>query len=260
MVQSPATFASSTAAAIVPPAARLYSVQRAPPSAKIVHLVRHAEGLHNVSPDHKTPPFLDSPLTPQGIEQCRQLSSRTKDLNVEVVLSSPLTRCLQTAMYSYEAALSPEKTAGDAKYGVPLVAQEDWRETVNFLCDARRPTSELRLSFPSADFSCVTSESDPVWGEYETKFGCYKTHTGLRESNDGVSLERRVRAAWAAVADRPEMNVAVVSHSAIFMHMFTPYHDELKGVVTYEDDDVRELMTAEGFGNCEMRTVAFEAP
>ena len=69
-------------------------------------------------------------------------------------------------------------------------------------------------------------------------------------------MRQRARKAWQTIAERPadENSIAVVAHSAIFMHMFT--RPEL-GVVYYEDTDAKQLMQ-DGFLNCELRSVAFD--
>jgi hypothetical protein len=58
---------------------------------------------------------------------------------------------------------------------------------------------------------------------------------------------------------RPERELALVGHSAFFMHMFTPLFDELEGLVSYEDSIVEEIMR-DRFDNCELRTVVVDQP
>ena len=41
--------------------------------------------------------------------------------------------------------------------------------------------------------------------------------------------------------------------------MFTPLFEELEGVVQYDDEDVREMMTGK-FENCELRSVVADVP
>jgi len=225
-----------------------------------------------VGNNYKDPDNLDAQLTPHGINQCRELSQRLKEegLDVDCIISSPMRRALQTAHYSFEHILVD--AAGGSSYSsestststskdcnsssIPFVACENWRETVNYVCDARLPCSQLSNAFPSVDFSKIEHEHDPIWKYYEEKHGSMQEYQKRRESQDDESLVKRARAAWKTIAERPEheQSFAVVSHSAFFMHMFT--RPEL-GIVSYEDGDVEELMM-EGFANCEMRSVAFE--
>lgn len=65
------------------------------------------------------------------------------------------------------------------------------------------------------------------------------------------SLCYRVQSAWKVVLERPEREMALVGHSAFFMHMFTPLFQELHGLVRYEDEMVqwvRDLIIA----SCEL--------
>ena len=278
------------------PVVRLYSIQNAPPKSKTLHLIRHAEGTHNISPEsHKTPLHWDARLTEKGMEQCRKLARKTSyhyqrrvslnseadgpvveeqddddddDMNsdihpsvgeVEAVIVSPMSRCLQTAILSF-----PHHYAGSTNNNtsdvapVPFIAHESWRETTNFLCDSRRSISELRKDFPLVDFDTISHEDDPIWAKYEAIFGAHDEFEGLRESKDGENLAQRAQEAWRWLASRPEKNLAICGHSAFFMHQFQPYLPEMMGVVSYEDEEVERLMTDRGFANCELRTVAFQ--
>ena len=289
------TYAFSTAACVAshPPstaAVRLFSLHNSrysSPTSKIIHLVRHAEGTHNVSEDHKTPAHLDATLTAKGVGQCHELAKFTRNLELDAVLVSPLTRCLETARLSFPrvyGAVSAgddlcnngknshnnnhgennnnmnTNNSGGADGTVPFVAYEEWRETVNYLCDSRRTRSTLQKEYPRVNFDQILHDHDPLWAHYEEKFGCYETHALLRESRDAASLYNRAHSAWSVLLHRPERKLALVGHSAFFMHCFTPLFEELEGVVQYEDDDVRDLMTKGLFDNCELRSVVVDFP
>lgn len=243
--------------AYAPPSAnavRLFSLNNHPrtTTSKIVHLVRHAEGTHNLNEDEsKLPTHFDAKLTPRGVEQCNKLARHTPNLDVDIVIVSPLTRCLDTSRLSFPHLYNN---------GTPFVANEDWRETVNFLCDCRSSTTVLKNNYPKVNFDQLIHEEDPIWSRYEKIFGSYTNHKSKRESDDPESLHKRAHLAWKSLLGRPERNIALVGHSAFFMHMFTPLFDELEGVVQYEDDDVRELMTGGRFDNCELRSVVVDVP
>ena len=80
----------------------------------------------------------------------------------------------------------------------------------------------------------------------------------MRESDDPESLSRRIHSAWRSIFDRTETNIAIVAHSAFFMHQFQPYHQRLQNLIEYGDQEVQSLMTTERFGNCEIRSVIAE--
>lgn len=144
---------------------------------------------------------------------------------------------------------------------VPFVAHEEWRETVNYLCDSRRPTNVLAKIYPRVNFDHLAPhDNDPIWEHYEDVYGDHTAHTSHRESDDPDSLYARAHRAWKALLERPERQLALVGHSAFFMHMFTPLFEELEGVVEYHDEDVRKMMTSEMFTNCELRSVVVDVP
>ncbi|KAL7532214.1 hypothetical protein ACHAXR_004494 [Thalassiosira sp. AJA248-18] len=242
-------------------AVRLLSLNNRHRSAtsKTVHLVRHAEGSHNLSEeDSKLPAHFDATLTAKGVKQCNLLAQHTRNLDVEAVLVSPLTRCLETARLSFPHLYAKE--SNNCNQHVPFIAHEEWRETVNYLCDCRSPTQVLEKNYPRVNFDHITHENDPIWSHYEDIYGTSTVHTSMRESGDANSLYNRAHLAWKVLLSRPERQLALVGHSAFFMHMFTPLFEELEGVVQYEDDDVRELMTGGRFDNCELRSVVVDVP
>jgi broad specificity phosphatase PhoE len=248
------------------PTIRLHSLNSAAAqqnNLRVMHIIRHAQGYHNINNDYKNPNNLDAELTEFGIQQCKELSKRLKDekLDVECIISSPMRRALQTAYHSFEHVWKSEEDLNlnqqiqqPKSKDIPFVACENWRETVNYICDVRFSRSRLRKDFPYVDFGNIEHEEDPIWKYYEAKHGSLEEYTRVRESNDDEMLVKRARQAWSTIAERPERSLAVVSHSAFFMHMFT--RPEL-GIVSYEDSDVEALMM-NGFENCEMRSVAFE--
>jgi len=274
------------------PVVRLFSIQQAPPKSKILHLIRHAEGTHNISPDsHKMPLHWDARLTEKGIEQCQSLAKATRyhyerqggaSLDstlpaldeqegqisahsihpsvgeVEAVIVSPMSRCLQTATLAFPHYCRKGSVASFSSSSVPIIAHESWRETTNFLCDSRRPLSQLQNEFPFVDFDMISHEDDPIWLKYESIYGSYDKFDGLRESKDGRHLARRVREAWTWLANTSETNLAICSHSAFFMHQFQPYLPEMMGLISYEDKEVERLIMDRRFDNCELRTVAFQ--
>jgi phosphohistidine phosphatase SixA len=71
---------------------------RRPPSFQIV-IVRHGEALHNLSPDGWK--LHDPSLTANGMKQARSIEGTSALRGVEIVLSSPLLRALQTARLAF---------------------------------------------------------------------------------------------------------------------------------------------------------------
>lgn len=178
---------------------------------KVLHIVRHAQGTHNVNKNYRDEINLDARLTELGRQQCEQLAQRVTDLPIDLIVTSPLTRCVQTALYSFPHAVAMGKsTSGNP---IPFVAHESIRETVNFKCDQRRAISEIASEFGDAvDFSICDIDEDYIWNEYETRLGPnYDDH---RESAELHVVAQRGRQFFQWLQGRPEQNVVVCTHSA----------------------------------------------
>lgn len=206
---------------------------------KIVHFQRHGQGYHNllgeilreagvpVSIDSTDPTLnpwirpelVDSPLTETGKWQCAQQQPIAARLNPELVVVSPLLRTLQTAKLSF-ADFYPntyDKTASS----IPWVAHEACREELGVLtCNRRRPLSDIRSDFPDIDFLDM-SEDDTLWNPHH------------RESSRSKG-ERIYSFLVDFIANRPETNIAVVTHSAWLFHA-------MNAVIDCGEDELLDL-------------------
>eukprot|EP00899_Mesostigma_viride_P007219 jgi/Mesvir1/16499/Mv10052-RA.1 len=190
---------------------------------KRVFFVRHAEGFHNLCErraalegtwadpaeilleKNSGREYWDARLTPEGEKQCARLRQEIKErehpLDVQAVITSPLTRTLQTTELTFGRAGDP---------GVPpVIATELCRERIaDYMCDGRRNVSELRAEFPGVDFSLVESDEDTLF------------HTA--KEDDHACKERTVRfLEW--LAKRPEQRLAVVTHSIFLKNLFAEF-------------------------------------
>lgn len=241
-------------------------------SVKLVTFVRHAEGWHNVGAYNDALNF-DAKLTPRGEAQCEALAMERVGAGARLVVTSSMTRCVQTAALSFPHLLparSPTTT---------WIAREDVRETVNYWCDRRRALDELNFwgeiqGGDVVDFGACSTE-DEIWNKYEAICGPPEAWTKHRESCDLYSVANRARAFFAWLETRPEERVVVSSHSAFLRALFSYGHrDGVRGapeqlfcdvkdtalgvpVVTYENDDddrsFERSMRAD-YANCEHRT------
>jgi broad specificity phosphatase PhoE len=162
-----------------------------------IHMVRHAEGYHNVEKDYKNHKNRDARLTPKGTDQCAALAHYVRDhyhqlfyhhheeppppktgssggpsswknntTNI-LVVTSTLTRCIQTALQAFSdlASATATDTATDtattstSNVVIPFVAHEGIRETVNYECDVRRSLATLAKEFPRIDFETAVGFS-----------------------------------------------------------------------------------------------------
>ena len=79
---------------------------------KVVYFVRHGEAAHNIDSAALNTP--DNPLTPHGIEQAsgslraclRSIVAEEGEL--DAVITSPMTRAIETCLYSTEGLLGGE--------------------------------------------------------------------------------------------------------------------------------------------------------
>jgi broad specificity phosphatase PhoE len=187
------------------------------PNRKSLHFIRHAEGRHNVDRRYRDLENLDAPLTELGIDQCRALSAQLlqmttndplflADTNDILIVTSPMTRCLQTTMHALDSLISAKRP--------PIVALEHVRETVNFNCDRRRHKSILSKEFPTVDFGQIESDDDPIWNAYEARLGDHLTYTGHRESAELYVVAERGRRFMEWLQRQSQSHVIVCTHSA----------------------------------------------
>jgi broad specificity phosphatase PhoE len=179
---------------------------------KVIHVVRHAEGTHNVLENYGDPTNFDARLTPKGKEQCARLAQNVKETIPELVgnvedigvITSPMTRCVQTALYSF-----PWLTATDS--GVPFLAHECIRETVNYICDRRRTVSEIAQEFPRVDFALCDKDKDFIWDDYRNRLP--DEWDKQMESGELNAVANRALEAFGVLQERPEHHLIVCSHS-----------------------------------------------
>lgn len=141
---------------------------------------------------------------------------------MQVVLVSPLTRALQTALVAFSGK------------NVPFVCVESLRERIGVNpCDKRRATHELVAEFASqhVDFSALAAD-DTLWT------------ADVRETDDEL-LQRGLEVVQL-IRERPESNIAVVTHSS-FLSTF------MNNVLQTDDEHYRSW-----FENCDMRSCVFD--
>ena len=68
-----------------------------------LYVVRHGETIWNK--EHKVQGITDIPLTEKGKEEAKELQDLIKTLNIDVVISSPLTRARETAKIITDSSL-----------------------------------------------------------------------------------------------------------------------------------------------------------
>lgn len=176
-------------------------------SAKTIHFIRHAQSEHNArvlnAPDEEAirmdPALRDAPLTPLGHRQALALGEEVAALHeVELVVTSPLTRAAQTTLAAF------------ARHPAPRIVEQLHREHLDSFCDVGRSPDRLASDFPMLRFDHL---DDPWWH-------VVPDHDGPFAREPLSALERRVAAFADWLAARPESTIAVVGHGT-FLRMLT---------------------------------------
>ncbi|XP_039015530.1 phosphoglycerate mutase-like protein 1 [Hibiscus syriacus] len=209
---------------------------------KLIHLVRHAQGKHNLEADKSRDPltsfeYLDAELSPLGWQQVRD---QRKDVcssgllkGIEVVISSPMSRTLQTAVGIFHGEDDEDSTTVHLP---PIIAYELCRERLGkFECDKRRSISHYQSRFPAVDFSLIENEDDILWKGGDQ----IETHEAVR-----ARAMKFTQWLW----EREEKEIAVVSHGVYLQQAMI---ELIKNNLCYplHNDPLSR------FKNCEIRSV-----
>ena len=160
-----------------------------------IYLIRHGQSEFNLA--HKKggpdPLIWDAPLTELGCKQALEAREQILDLGIEQVLTSPLTRAIQTAKIMFNGI-------------APIKVIPDHRELVIHSCDVGVPASVLREKFPELSFDGL----DDVWW-----------HQGP-ENENGVPVEpvdvfqKRINGLAELIATMTYRPVAIIGHGNVF--------------------------------------------
>ena len=169
---------------------------------KTVHCIRHGQSTFNAAfeASRVDPLHWDAPLTELGRRQVAEAASRVRDYPYELVVTSPLTRAIQTTLGLFEGHPA-----------APLIHVEGLhREHCASSCDVGRPPPALLAEFPGLAFGHL----EEVWW-----------HRDGEPDERGVHIEPahvltgRVDAFRDWLAARPERLIAVVGHGTFFYHL-----------------------------------------
>tara|TARA_Y100000389_G_C17311644_1_gene438302 strand:+ start:211 stop:807 length:597 start_codon:yes stop_codon:yes gene_type:complete len=183
---------------------------------KRIFCIRHGQGFHNTDffklgrEAYYDPKKADPQLTNVGIDQAKSLNKDWEEVkNIDVVIVSPLKRCLQTATNIFEG------------HDVTMIACEDAREFPmgKQYSNKRSQKWLLQKEFPHVNFIDLQTSEDKLWDpdNYETL----------------SNLERRVNNVKKTLDLRTEKNIALVAHSTFLMKMLFD---------TVDEDESKELI------------------
>lgn len=173
--------------------------------AEDIYLIRHGQSTFNLlfEPSGVDPLHFDAPLSSLGVGQVAKARQTAASLGADLVVASPLTRALETAIGLF---------GGDP---VPMIVSSIHRERLGNSCDVGRAPSVLLKEFPTLNFDHL---DDTWWHNGE------KDDRGVPVEPDRLFMHR-VREFSHWIASRPERTVAVVGHGTFF-HRLTGRHLE----------------------------------
>ncbi|KAJ4843117.1 hypothetical protein Tsubulata_002901 [Turnera subulata] len=201
---------------------------------KTIHLVRHAQGTHNVEGEknykaYLSPEYFDAPLTQLGWQQVNYLRKHVHacglSKRIELVVASPLLRTLQTAVgvfggegYTDRLDILPlmVANAGNSCQGAisslnspPFIAMELCRE--HFL----------------------ESDEDELW------------KPDVRETTEELAARGLKFLNW--LWTRKEKEIAIVTHSGFLVHTLSALGNDCHPLMKKE--------ISKRFANCELRSM-----
>eukprot|EP00581_Thalassiosira_minuscula_P018977 CAMPEP_0183722982 /NCGR_PEP_ID=MMETSP0737-20130205/14755_1 /TAXON_ID=385413 /ORGANISM="Thalassiosira miniscula, Strain CCMP1093" /LENGTH=336 /DNA_ID=CAMNT_0025953231 /DNA_START=55 /DNA_END=1065 /DNA_ORIENTATION=- len=166
----------------------------------------------------------------------RQQASLSQTQPIELVVCSPLTRCLQTASYIFPSYFE----RGDASTSIPAEKQFSTKTTKQTIgsavhvldasckvcChgdvreaygmhypDKRSPLSQLKANFPNVAYHPSLMEHDTDW------------QPNTRETRKDVS--QRIQTFFAWLAQQPQHNIAIVTHGVWMECALLGYYPEV---------------------------------
>ncbi|KAH7567606.1 hypothetical protein JRO89_XS07G0102200 [Xanthoceras sorbifolium] len=201
---------------------------------KTVHLVRHAQGIHNVAGEKNHDAYLsydyfDAHLTPLGWQQVDNLHKHVQETGlskkIELVITSPLLRTIQTAV----GVFGGEGYADGIDVPPLMVANagnSDRSAISSFNCP---PFVAVELCREHL----IESNDDILWTPE------------IRETNEAVAKRGMEFINW--LWTRKEKEIAVVTHSGFLYHTLSAFGNDCHPSIKSE--------ICKHFANCELRSM-----
>lgn len=177
---------------------------------KVVYFVRHGEAAHNVDPAAFSTP--DNPLTPRGREQAsttlraclRAIVSDAGGGAFDAVVTSPMTRAIETCLYSIDGTLAP---------GVVPRVEPLCTERGSSVCDRGSRRSTLQARFPRLNFDTLGT-AELWWDDDEERYGPNSNECDYVQHGRIVSARALALAEW--LDNLAAKRVVVFGHAGIF--------------------------------------------
>ncbi|KAM7216151.1 Histidine phosphatase superfamily [Rhypophila decipiens] len=193
-----------------------------------VHLVRHAQGYHNLSyANHALP---DPDLTPKGEEQCATLCKNFPFHDkITHLVASPMRRTLYTCLLSFKPSVYD---AESNPAGKKVLAISELQEVSNLPCDIGSDLQKLKEEFGDKGNVDLGRLKDG-WNDKSFGGPNFPTMSGLEAR--AKSARRQIRDLALEYLDgkdmeEEEVHIAVVTHGG-FLHFLTQDWDGMKANV-----------------------------
>ncbi|KAG5014948.1 hypothetical protein JHK82_020632 [Glycine max] len=201
---------------------------------KTIHLVRHAQGIHNVEGDknykaYMNPDYFDAHLTPLGWQQVDNLRKHVRDSGlintIDLVIASPLMRTLQTTVGVFGGEGYTDKT--DVLPLMVANAGNSYRAAISSLNSPPIVTVELCREH------LLDSDEDTWW------------KANVRETKEELAARGMKFLNW--LWTRKEKEIAIVTHSGFLFHTLNAFGSDCHPLVKKE--------ISKHFANCELRSM-----
>ncbi|KAK9352278.1 histidine phosphatase superfamily [Lipomyces doorenjongii] len=176
-----------------------------------IHVVRHAESVHNTDHDFSR---LDPELTALGRQQAddfRRIFPSSDE--VGLIVTSPLRRTIETTLLAFADVLDKRYfEVGSGKGvdgGAQLVLDPGLQERSSLPCDTGSDQVVLEKIFPNLDFSGLHAG-------WQLKGGLYAPDA---VDDRASSVRRSLADRLVALQDRNRRDVAVVTHGVFMKHL-----------------------------------------
>ncbi|GAY48101.1 hypothetical protein CUMW_109250 [Citrus unshiu] len=223
-------------------AKHLYSLQHC----KILHLVRHGQGVHNMEGNNGpeallSQEFFDAQLSPLGWQQVDNLRKRAEASGlarkIDLVITSPLLRTLQTAVGVFGGDGQSQTDGIDAHPSLTATTTVNCPPIVGVELCRERLVRTLALNWGfihvTREEASIESEDDKLW----------KANT--REPFEEVAARGIEFMKW--LWTRQEKEIAVVSHGIFLQQTLNALLNDCQASFNQE--------LCPRFTNCEIRSV-----
>ena len=208
-----------------------------------IHLVRHAQGFHNLGTEFNTLP--DPRLTPLGESQCAKLQEEhfppERQRCLSLITSSPLTRTLHTAFLTFKPALTTE----NAKCKPVILAIPDAQETSDFPCDTGSDVPALQKIVQVQNWPVDLSLLDETWNvkKMNNRYSPASAAIVVRARDCRKLLRQKARELFNSGDE--DVQIVLVTHGG-YLHYLT------------DDWEAAAKFSGTGWENTEYRTYTFE--